>query len=557
MTASQHYRPSRPIGHELRAVLKNYFDEELYSAGLTLLLHLLTSASTRNPIQPAYTPPANFLSLAATLVLHPKYTTNTNNTEFIVHSNAAFKLLRTVISTVGPINADLSSAFVFTGADGPRRTSLRRRGTSTAASSDHEGDDYSFSSLQEGPEPVWEVAQDVWHLIGWAFSCATHHPARWERYRIFLDLLIDAIQRDWQVRTAGDPFLESSSQPSQYSQSQPSQSLSASQESSVKSSLLYKYILDGTSSFGGSTRRLLKAIFSTGTPENIALFPPLFPDETKLQRPGEADSAAPRPRNVHSTFDLDKGDLGDWNDAGSDQEEPDTQPMALDPDPHSPASASTNSSNLTTTFPVNVDPYSTHTYRLSLLTLLWQGCSYPLLTSHVRPDIFLGDLSTHLRFIPPSHLLLFTNVPAYLPFDLLEILTQRALRTHLRLNEKKGRRSRGEEDTEDLLLKDVFVKRVLGAGVERAGWAEGARAALWIEAGARLARGELEGRWDQEVVERGLMERRQRAGEARKKNAIEEDGEGDEAEAVLGRSEGRLKAMLQNWGYVNISRSSV
>ena len=70
------------------------------------------------------------------------------------------------------------------------------------SSNENPGHDESMplNDILGNEESLWSRADDFWHAVGWAFNCSVRYPGRWERWRIWLELMCDVLQDDWNER---------------------------------------------------------------------------------------------------------------------------------------------------------------------------------------------------------------------------------------------------------------------------------------------------------------------------------------------------------------------
>jgi hypothetical protein len=315
-----HYRPPKPLPYELREHCVIYFEEELCTCSplalhfgssdanafpldtqsLTLLNSLLTSGTCSTTASgdpaPAFVPTPQQLSLAATLVVHPRLTTRATSKERLQAANAAFRLLRNVNKIVGPINANFSTAFTFSAQKTRKRSDGRRR-----ANDPDSGDDPDMINTEiAGAASLWDRAEDFWHAVGWAFNCSIVYPKRWERWKLWLEFMLDVLEDDWAERsrmTEGD-----------------NRSNNELGEDLLAQSMIVQY-LSGRKGAYGNKRRFIRAIFADGSPKALAEFKEIFKNEPK-ERKKDDETGVKRPIKV----DIEKDVFGDYLDDDSDDE---------------------------------------------------------------------------------------------------------------------------------------------------------------------------------------------------------------------------------------------
>ena len=160
------------------------------------------------PALAAFVPPPPHLALAATLIVHPSMTTGRGaSAERLQASNAALRLLHTVQGSVGAIHADFRSAFDFLSLR-DRRGVLGRRQLGKDWCNDDDDDDGQKPSVVDDEialdlatvDSVWTRAEDLWHIVGWAFNCSVLYPARWARWKLLLGLMVGVLEDDYAQR---------------------------------------------------------------------------------------------------------------------------------------------------------------------------------------------------------------------------------------------------------------------------------------------------------------------------------------------------------------------
>ncbi|KAH0537541.1 hypothetical protein FGG08_005676 [Glutinoglossum americanum] len=317
------YRPPKPLPYELREHCVIYFEEELCiynplnpqfdtvpnaeaflpdTQGLTLLSNLLTSGTSfttasGDPV-PAFIPTPQQLSLAATLVVHPRLTTRAASKEQLQASNVAFRLLRNANKIVGPINANFAAAFTFS----PQNTRKRSDGRRRTGGGDDSGDDSDMINTEiANAGSLWARAEDFWHAVGWAFNCSVAYPKRWGRWKLWLEFMLDVLEDDWAER------LRMIEEDGDTSKNEPEEDLLAQ-------SMIVQW-LSGRKGAYGNKRRYIRAIFADGSAKAMAEFKEIFKNEPK-ERKTNGDAEIKRPAKV----DIDQDVFGDYLDDDSDDE---------------------------------------------------------------------------------------------------------------------------------------------------------------------------------------------------------------------------------------------
>ncbi|KAL2797676.1 hypothetical protein BJX66DRAFT_296967 [Aspergillus keveii] len=261
------YHPAKPLPFELVQHVAIFFEEKLHTQALSLLLDSLSAHADAST--PTYIPSPQHLALAATFLVHPSTTARPKTTEEEEAPNASLRLLRLVNSLVGPYSAQLNTAFLFTHFETSRHGG-RRHADDSALSERRKplnlDRDIDIDLAQSAS--VWSRAEDFWHAVGWAFNCSVLHPARWERWRVWLEFMCEILEDDWNERL-------------RRKESEPSKKTIDGE--GLEGSLIVQYINNSMAGFGRN-RRILRSIFADGTTHYVNEFREVFHNEVKLSR---------------------------------------------------------------------------------------------------------------------------------------------------------------------------------------------------------------------------------------------------------------------------------
>ncbi|KAI9881584.1 MAG: hypothetical protein M1830_000148 [Pleopsidium flavum] len=268
-----------------------------YTQALTLLLNLLTAGTSSPTPLPAFTPPPQHLSLAATLVVHPSLTTRARSPERLQTSNIALRLLRHTNKLVGPLNGDFDTAFAFTYFNTSRRGGNGRRRTADDYSPSSGDDPDIINSEIANSGSVWARAEDFWQVVGWAFNCSVMYPKRWERWKLWLEFIIDVLEDDWVERE--NVSVETEKNP----------------ESSMERSLIAKYLQLEGGKMGGN-RRVVRAVFADGGAKAMNEFTEVFKNETKTRKKDDGGL-----KKREAKVDVEEEIFGDYLEDDDDDEE--------------------------------------------------------------------------------------------------------------------------------------------------------------------------------------------------------------------------------------------
>lgn len=283
-------RIDRPV-KSLPAPVLNYctvcLEEQLFSQAFTLLSNSLLSGSGTS--KPVLVPTPPHLALAATLIVHPRVTTRTNSADKESEADVAFDYLRTVVRVAGPKGAELRNAFRPTETGHSRSRNTRSKSRLSTQSSD-EDDIHSarirLSFADKGS--IWSNATDFWSVVGWAFNCSVKYPRRWQRWKLWLELMLEVLDADLDDHSVGG---------------------------NATGCLLAEYI-QCIGEGRNNKRRLMRAILADGSTKSLAEFHEVWRNETRPPKEKKDDAKLSQKRKL----DLDNGEFGDYFDNESEED---------------------------------------------------------------------------------------------------------------------------------------------------------------------------------------------------------------------------------------------
>ncbi|CUS08214.1 unnamed protein product [Tuber aestivum] len=203
------YRPARQLPYTLNERARVSIEETLYPSAVEFLNSIsIPGASTPSEAPPpAFIPPSTFQRCITTLIAHPYYTTQVSKNEpFSTAPGNAYLLLRRMLRLVGPLNAEFAKAWEFkkNARAGRQAVRGRTRGRGGRGKEPDPADAFSTDDDLNGDlatiESLFNVADDFWSIVGWAFTCSVSHPKRWEWWKLVLDLMMDVVKQDWEDR---------------------------------------------------------------------------------------------------------------------------------------------------------------------------------------------------------------------------------------------------------------------------------------------------------------------------------------------------------------------
>ena len=327
----------------------------------------------------------------ATLTVHPSLTTRAKAPEALQAANLALKYLRLVLKLVGPVNASLREAFVFTGIGTSSRRGGRRRTGEDVSPVSEEADNVNSELANAGS--LWARAEDFWQVVGWALNCSIAHKRRWDRWKLWLEYVIDTLERDWEIRTAQDT------------------EEGEEKKDRRQGSMIISY-LNAEFAATGRERKTMRAVFADGSARSMQEFPEIWRDEARELR---KDTGM---KNTDKKINIEADNYGDYLDEEHESDLEDIPKVSPSTNPGG------RQARLTTqAVPNGADALGgieSLALRLRLLSLLSHVCAilpeaftslgnlYNLYLENIRPF----PLPTFFLILAPSSLRLFTPAAA-------------------------------------------------------------------------------------------------------------------------------------------------
>ena len=230
------------------------------------------------------------MAVLATLAIHPKHTSKLADSAAHEVSSLAMSYLRTVLATVGPVNANLRDAFLFRG-----ETGRRRRSSEQADLNDMDSDEDHVRGKTANKGSIWARGQDFWRVLGWAFNCSAQHPHRWRWWQPWLEYMVDVLEEDYKERKRLDIEREGSQESNEYQL--------------LHESLLVSYMMPKNSRVS-PLKPIISALFADGNTSSQTIFKEVFTRENKVA----SKSSKKRKRDW---VDLENDKFGDYDDDSS------------------------------------------------------------------------------------------------------------------------------------------------------------------------------------------------------------------------------------------------
>lgn len=310
------------------------------------------------------------------MIVHPRLTTRAQSAEDLETSALALRYLWATAKLLGSAKLPLIEAFHFADEGfsslrgGRRRTKDKDSTFKISVLSSH-----GLNSVFANTEALWEQVGDFWQVVGWAFNCSVLHKHRWERWSLWLDLMISWFEDDLRLRG--------------HSYRDVRQGAEASKP--PIDSLFIHYLGQGTSR-GAQQRKILNSIFADGM-KSVSAFPEIWKNETKLRKRKEAvqDNASDRVK-----IDIQEDQYRDYHvKEDSDLEE-------------APPNSTTSPPNRKPASTASVEGPQALDLRLRLLALVAQACwDFPDLV--MTTSNFYNQVVEHLRPLPLPTFSLFLS----------------------------------------------------------------------------------------------------------------------------------------------------
>ncbi|KAM3425224.1 hypothetical protein BST61_g7178 [Cercospora zeina] len=289
---AQQRRAVRPVPAGILDQCTICMEEQLFSQAFALLASVLNAGFDTNA--PACVPPPQHLALASTLIIHPSMTTRTDDPDKQLAADHALKYLRELVAMVGVESAGLREALQFGQSNTTRSGRSKRaktRRSDTSYENDENDDTSRFRSHFAEKQSLGVNAQDFWAVVGWAFNCSVKHKARWQRWRVWLRLMLDIMQRD--VEGHGK----------------------VRGKSIALSKTLFAQYMSTVGAGRNNLRRLMRAVLADGSEKSIREFGEIWKNETKPPKKQQESRPAKRRK-----LDLDNDEYGDYLENDSEED---------------------------------------------------------------------------------------------------------------------------------------------------------------------------------------------------------------------------------------------
>ncbi|KAB5570237.1 hypothetical protein GE09DRAFT_1102351 [Coniochaeta sp. 2T2.1] len=286
---TRRYHDSSEAPDDFKEQIQILFDEDLRDLAIQSLQSNLFAQSFLSADRPWWVAPPAHIAFLGTLVIHPAHTTKANNdgNNTRIVSVRAYQYLLDVLRSVGPINGHFKAAFAFR--DRSSRPGRRRR--HSPEESDLNDDDDTLTTKLANADSIWNRVPDFWTMLGWAFACATSYPERWVHWKLWVEFLLEVMERDLEERKAL------------------SAELSEKNLETLRSSIIMSYI--GEHQLGHILRVLFAYI--DGDSHN---YKEIWPKETQ-------NTTATNKRKLGdiAELDLERGVYGDWDEDEDEEDE--------------------------------------------------------------------------------------------------------------------------------------------------------------------------------------------------------------------------------------------
>ncbi|KAF2655185.1 hypothetical protein K491DRAFT_758383 [Lophiostoma macrostomum CBS 122681] len=281
-------RPTQSLSYEIANHAKAYLEANQYATGYAFLSTLLTTgvvASTEAQRYPALLAPAPQLAFAVSLIAYPPITTKAQSSNKVAGADAALRYLQNVQNTISPLDAIRRKAFVFPDERTRRRTMAQRQSASLSPGTPGRLD--LLGGIAANGQSIWYRATDFWHIVGWAFNCSASHKKRWERWKLWLEVMLDYLEAEFEARVhlCNEAGTKS--------------------EEILMESLLWHYISSEPPESRTTRLRIIRAVLAMDTSHSGSSYPEIWEDET-------LEPTAPDKDTFLHEIDIENGQLGDF-----------------------------------------------------------------------------------------------------------------------------------------------------------------------------------------------------------------------------------------------------
>lgn len=229
------------------------------------------------------------MAVLATLAIHPTHTSKLADSATHDIPSLSLSYLRSVLATVGPLNANLRDAFSFRGDSSPRR----RGQNNTNPNNLSEDDEDHIRGKLANRGSVWARGQDFWKVLGWAFNCSALYPHRWRWWwKPWLEYMLDVLEADYEERKRVD--IEQEGQKDKY------------EYQNLQESLLVSYVMPKNSRMS-PLKPIMSALFADGSPSSQAIYTEVFKKENKI-------ASKNNKKRKRGRVDLENDNFGDYDD---------------------------------------------------------------------------------------------------------------------------------------------------------------------------------------------------------------------------------------------------
>lgn len=413
----------------------------------------------------ALVPPHTHIRLITTLITHPYLTTQLSRNEPTPTAPiTAFLLLRRILKLIGPLNANFSTAWAFD-ATRSRGTRRAKKEIDRDNSPSYTTDDYLASELATTDSP-FALAEDLWIIVGWAFTCSVSHPKRWRWWKLELEVLLDVLEADWEDRLESTKATRNP--------------VALGNPVTLENSLIVRMLPDTKGSAG--YKKVIRAILANSTGGSLNNWCPVYKDELSTKRP--------RKKNMGS---LDNSFIGD-SDSDSDHTTPITSKIKApseDTDMLDPDEGSDDEEPGLSTAAGEWGGMDALVLRQRWLTLLssvaFHECYIPI------EDLYHEYQEMILRF-SISSFVLFTNTLVPADIEYRSSLNQLILATIISSHSPAPRK-----DESDNLTAKKIIERYLPFPANTNGVIDNAKVAVLLESMLRMLVTEVGMRWSEEL----------------------------------------------------------
>jgi hypothetical protein len=172
-----------------------------------------------------------------------------------------------------------------------------------SASDDESDDDEGLRSVYVGEKSVFRQREGFWLLVGWAFNCSVRYEKRWEKWKLWLEMMVQVLEEDF-----GSRFSAMATEEDEGNSGTEALPAGGTWRDKLARDALVTQYLDGAGRRGGR-RRIVSAILADGGERALMEFGECWKNETKERKVKEETDLWGKQKKL----DLEKNVWGDYD----------------------------------------------------------------------------------------------------------------------------------------------------------------------------------------------------------------------------------------------------